>query len=388
MALLPTAHGPRQPVKVRCSRLRILRRSHSAAQCSLSNTQRPFSPQPQQQLPLAREQTNKLPTTWTIRKSSPRARTLTARMPRRAPGAGWPPRGSQARHAQPTGCASPFFCSSTVTSTACSRGRGTSSGRPRRRAYSPARRSSTSGPGRRSCAAPSARRPPCRRPGPSPSPFSLLDCRDEVFLFLHRRLDRLDVDPGLVVLHAHLLARDVDVHDLDAGKRLERPLDRALAVLARDVRNRENLGGHRECSSLTRRYGSTTSSPTMPACACPGSVHTTSNVPTSVGVKTTLAPWPGGACTCSAPARPCTLQSCATLPAFSTLTCTGWPTLTTTRAGENEKSLSTTGTRCAAPPTAISSCAGADAIACSGVGGISHSAAAPIASATSAMPTR
>ena len=105
MALLPTAQGPRQPVNVRCRRARkrapaILRRSHSAAQCSLSKTQRPSSPQPQQQLPLAREQTNRLPTTWTMRNSSPRARTLTAEMPRRSAGV-CPPRGSQVPQVQP-----------------------------------------------------------------------------------------------------------------------------------------------------------------------------------------------------------------------------------------------------------------------------------------------
>jgi len=76
-ALLPTAHGPRQLVKLRCSLFLSRRRSHSCWYISTLTGARPFSLQPQQQLPCALEHTNKFPCNWTIRKTSSRADTLT-----------------------------------------------------------------------------------------------------------------------------------------------------------------------------------------------------------------------------------------------------------------------------------------------------------------------
>src|SRR5882724_2599282 len=71
---------------------------------------------------------------------------------------------------------------------------------------------------------------------------------DGVFLFLEDLLEPLDADHRVVVLHGDLFARDVDVHTLHAVDRLQRVGNRALAMLARDVRYVEDA-----CRHLTPR---------------------------------------------------------------------------------------------------------------------------------------
>src|SRR5687767_13899227 len=72
----------------------------------------------------------------------------------------------------------------------------------------------------------------------------LLDCRDRVLLVLDRLLDRVDPDLRLVVLDGDASGRYIDAHQAHSGERLQSAFDRALAVLAGDIGDAQDVPGH------------------------------------------------------------------------------------------------------------------------------------------------
>src|SRR6266545_5314154 len=123
----------------------------------------------------------------------------------------------------------------------CNSGRGTSRALLRRPSYTRARRSNTSGPGVRRCAWRWPRRRPFRTQDPWPSDNRL----HRIVLVLEDVFHLLHVDLRLVIVDTDLLAGNVHADIANTFDGRQRVGDRALAMLAGDVRYVQSDVAHR-----------------------------------------------------------------------------------------------------------------------------------------------
>src|ERR1035437_5468482 len=77
-----------------------------------------------------------------------------------------------------------------------------------------------------------------------PSGGAAVDCRDRVVFFLENYLELLHSRARVIEVDSNQVLRDVYLNPFYPVERRQRVLDRPLAMLARDIRYRQNGGCH------------------------------------------------------------------------------------------------------------------------------------------------